>query len=109
MCVASFTTYAYIGERNSRFIGLFYRIIRGELDPSEIIKLHIGPHRCKDTGGSRKIVDGLDSVSGAAYKRSLDSVKTMLREACNAYTKESTATILAAEGEWRYCSQMVIL
>ena len=64
-----------------------------------MIKLHIGPHCCKDAGASRKIVDGLNSASGTAYKRSLDSLKTMLKVACHAYTKESALTILKAEGE----------
>ena len=43
----------------------------------------------------------LNSVSGAAYKRSLDSLKNMLFEACNAYAKEPAATILEAEGDRR--------
>ena len=46
-------------------------------------------------------MDCLDSVSGADSKRSLDSLKNMLFEACNAYAEETDATISGAEGERR--------
>ena len=70
-------------------------------DPTAIIKIHIGPHCCKDTGGSRKILDSLDSVSGAEYKRSIESLHRMLVEDCKVYTNGFAATTIEAEGEWR--------
>ena len=70
-------------------------------DPSAIIKIHIGPHCCKDTGASRKILDNLDSVSGAEYMRSIESLQRMLVEACKVYTNGFPATAIEAEGECR--------
>ena len=63
--------------------------------------MHIGPHCCKDTGATRKILDNLDSVSGAEYKRSNESAQRMLAVASNVYIKGNATTTIEAEGEWR--------
>ena len=75
-------------------------VIRGELGASSIIKLHVGPHCCNDTGATLKVLDNLDIVSGDVYKTSLDSLKNMLRECIHSFDKESIAMISDAEGEY---------
>ena len=69
--------------------------------PSAIVKIHIGPHCCKDTGPGRKILDNLDIVSGAGYNRSIESLRRTSAEACRVYTNGSATANLEAEGEWR--------
>ena len=79
---------------NSPYSNVFWKILRGESEPSDIIKLHIGPHWRAESGGCKKITENLNSVSGSAYMDSLESLKRMLPVARDALVKGKAQTIL---------------
>ena len=93
---------AYISIRNARYGNVFWNISRGGSCHSDIIKLHIVPHFCIDSGRRVKIDGNLDIVAGSARMVSIDSTREMISVSNGALAKKSPHAILGAESEYRY-------